>query len=63
LLCRLRFRRARRELDDLLPCVRGTLQVTLAECQHDAFVEQRLRVLRIDLQRILELLERIVRTA
>ena len=36
---------------DLLPRSRGAIQVLLAEREHDALVEQRLRVLRIQRQR------------
>ena len=49
-----------RQLDDLLPLRRRGLQILLAEREHDALVQQRLRVLRIDLQRLLELRERLV---
>ena len=52
------FGRAGRELHDLLPYLGGALQIALAEREHDAFVEQRLGVLRIDAQREFELLER-----
>src|SRR6266850_6196321 len=44
----LTFRTLRRELDHLLPRVRRALQILLAERFHDAEIQQRLRVLRID---------------
>ena len=50
-----------RNLDHLLPRLLGTVQILLAEGAHDADVQQRLRVLRVDLQRLVELLQRPVR--
>ena len=52
------FQALRRDLDEPLPDLGGALEILLAECAHDAQVQQRLRVLRIDLQRVLELLDR-----
>src|SRR6266851_7473475 len=49
-----------RERDDLPPRLGGAVEVLLAECLHDADVQQRLGVLRIDLEGTLELLERLV---
>ena len=46
-----------RDLDEPAPDLRGTLEILLAERAHDAHVQQRLGVLRIDLQRMLELLD------
>src|SRR5205814_9286033 len=45
---RLRFGRARRELDDLLPRLGRALQILLAERSDDSDVEQRLHVLGIE---------------
>src|SRR5688572_26946701 len=49
-----------RERDDLLPRFRRPGEILLAERHHDALVEQRLRVRRVDLQRVVELLERAI---
>ena len=59
-LRRLRFRTVRRKFDDLLPRLGRAGQILLAERQDDALVQQRLRVVRIDPQRVLELLQRFV---
>jgi hypothetical protein len=59
-LGRLTFGTVGREGDDLLPGLRGALEILLAECPDDTEVQQRLRVLRIDFQRLLELRERLV---
>ena len=50
-----------RDLHHLLPRLRRAVEILLAERLHDADVQQRLRVLRIELQRVLELRERLVR--
>ena len=49
-----------RQLDDLLPLGRRRLQVLFAEREHDALVEQRLGVLRVDRERSLELRQRLI---
>src|SRR4029453_5003418 len=41
--------------DHLLPRLRGAVEILLAECADDADVQQRLRVLGIELERLLEL--------
>src|SRR5436190_5437916 len=56
----LRLGRRRREIDDLLPRLGGALQILLAERPHDADVEQRLDVFRIERERFVELRERFV---
>src|SRR3954463_3467741 len=60
LACRSGFFAARREVDHLLPRIRGPLEVLLAERTHDADVQHRLCVFRIDREGVLELLERLV---
>ena len=60
-LGRLPFGAVGRELDHLLPGLRRAVEILLAERLHDADVQQRLGVLRIELQRLVELLERLVR--
>src|SRR4029453_17666987 len=57
----LTFWTVRRQLDDLLPLSRRTFQILFTERQHDALVEQRLRVRGADLQRSLELRQRLIR--
>src|SRR6187551_3228510 len=51
LLRRQAFRRRRREIDDLLPCLAGAREILLAECPDDADIQQRLDVLGIDRKR------------
>ena len=55
-----RFLAVRRDLDDALPRLRGAFEILLAPGADDADVQQRLRVLGIDRQRLLELLQRAV---
>ena len=45
------------KLDDLVPCLRGTFEILLAERLDDPDVQERFRMLRIELQRVLELRE------
>src|ERR1041385_945226 len=47
LLCGLCFGSTRSECHDLLPRLLRAIEIALAERQHDALVEERLRVLRI----------------
>src|SRR5262245_48517177 len=51
----------RRDGDHFLPGLRGALQILLTECAHDTKIQQGLRVLRVDLQRFVELCQRTVR--
>ena len=57
----LSFGTVRCERHDLLPRCRGAVEILLAERLDDAQVEQRLGVLGIDRQRMLELLDRAIR--
>ena len=50
------FRAVGRELDHLLPGLGRAVEILLAERLHDADVQQRLRVLGIELERAVELL-------
>ena len=50
--------RAGRDLEHLLPRLGGALEILLAERAHDADVQQRLGVRRIDRERSVELRER-----
>ena len=58
LLGRARLRTVGRDVDDALPRLGGAFEILLAPRAHDPDVEQRLRMLRIDRQRPLELLQR-----
>src|SRR5438094_4759762 len=54
------FLRIRRDRDDLVPHLDRAVEILLAHGAYDADVEQRLDVLRVDLQRLLELRERAI---
>ena len=60
-LRRLPFGAVRRDRHHLLPRRVGAVEILLAERLHDADVQQRLGVLRIELERLVELRERLVR--
>src|SRR5262249_44416304 len=55
------FGRARRDLDQLIPRFFSGGEILLAESSNDTKVQQSLRVLRVNLQRMRELLDRFVR--
>ena len=57
----LAFRRIRRKIDDALPRLRRPIEILLAERADDPDVQQRLGVIRIELERPVELGQRDVR--
>src|SRR5579872_3101748 len=60
-LRRLTLRAVGRDLHHLLPRLQRAVEILLAKGFHDAHVEQRLHVFRIERQRMLELFERLIR--